>query len=144
MTTLNRRYTFDVLTQLKDAGLIAATGNATVGGSAKVLDLGTGRVDSRVIIDLTALEIDTGDEVYTIQLQGSNALAFGSSVVNIAEKKLGKAALTGESVDSTLGRYEMPFSNDVDGVLYEFVRIHVIVVGTIATGINFTAFLAKS
>ena len=144
MTTLNRRYTFDANLQLKDAGLIAATGNGTVGGSAKVLDLGTGRVDTRAIIDVTAIETDTGDEIYTIQIQGSNAVGFGSGVVNLAEKKMGKASLTGESADTSTGRFELPFTTDVDGVIYEFVRVHVIVAGTIATGINFTAWLPKA
>lgn len=143
MTLLNRRYTFDVLTQLKDAGLIAATGNAQVGGSAKVLDLGTGRVDTRAIIDLTAIEQDTGDELYTVIVQGSNSATFASTNVNLAEIKMGKASLTGASADTALGRYEIPFTNDQDGVIYEYIRIRVLVAGTIATGINFIAWLAK-
>lgn len=143
MTTLNRRWTYDNALLLKDAGLVAASAAATVAGSAKFLDLGVGRVDSRVILDVTAIEVDTGDEKYLIKLEASNDNTFATGKVVLAERALGIAALIGASANSAAGRYEMPFTNDLDGTVYEFVRIFTTIVGTIATGVNFTAYLAK-
>lgn len=63
---------FDSLTQLKDAGLVAASAAAQVGGSAKILDISASLPSTAVapemrgtlVIDVTALEVATGDEVH--------------------------------------------------------------------------------
>lgn len=144
MTVSNRRFTYDNALLLKDAGLVAASAAATVGGVAKVLDLGgQGRIDTRAVIDVTAVEFDSDNELFTVCIQGSNSATFASGVVNLAEKRFGALETTGESADSATGRYELPFTNDCDGTIYEYIRVYTVVVGTIATGINFTAFLAK-
>ena len=143
MTALNRSYTFDKNLQLKDAGLVAASAAAQVGGVATVRDLGTGRVDARAIIDISAIEIATGDEAYRLRVQGSNDITFATGVVTLAERQVGNAAVTGNSAADTVGRYEVPFTNDVNGVRYRYVRQFTTVVGTIATGINYTSFIAK-
>uniref|UniRef100_A0A9E7ZPQ8 Uncharacterized protein n=1 Tax=Bosea sp. NBC_00436 TaxID=2969620 RepID=A0A9E7ZPQ8_9HYPH len=45
----SRTYTFDALTQLKDAGAITASAPAQVGGQAKVLDMGAGRFSIKYV-----------------------------------------------------------------------------------------------
>jgi hypothetical protein len=38
---------------------------------------------------------------------------------------LGKATtLVGESADSVVGRYELPFTNEINGVLYQYMRMY--------------------
>lgn len=136
--------TYDHEHLLKDAGLVAADGAATVSGNAKVVDLGNGRVDARVIIDVTEIEVATGDEVYRIKAQFSNSPSFASGVVGGTQINLGDSSLLiGESADSVVGRYELPFTNEINGVLYRYMRLYNDVAGTIATGINYRAFLAK-
>jgi hypothetical protein len=138
------RHTYDAATILKDAGLVAATGNATVNSVAQILDIGDGAVIGQVVLDVTAIESATGDERFTVILQGSNSSSFASGVVNLASMEFGAlAALTGgPSAAPVIGRYEMGFSNTQSYTNYRYVRIRVVVAGTIATGINFSAWLA--
>lgn len=144
-----RRYTFDYSLLLKDAGLLAATANAQVSGSDKILDLGAGRVDAVVVIDITAIEVDTGNEDYAIAIQGSSSATFGSNVVTLARLRVGDSSVTGDTVDTVIGRYEVPFCNERPGAtastpeLFRYVRVRTVIAGTIVTGINFTAFVAK-
>lgn len=137
--------TFDALLQLKDAGLVAADGAATVGGQARIVDLGDARMDARVIVDVTALEVATGDEAYRLRMQFSDSSSFASGVVNGPEVVLGDSSVTGASADNAAtGRYELGFTNDLGGNTYRYARLYVDVQGTIATGINFTAWIAKN
>lgn len=135
--------TFDTATQLKDAGLVAASAAAQVGGSDAILDMGAARVDARAIIDISAVEVATGDEKYVIIAQGSNSASFASGVVNLGALPLGDSSVSLESADTTTGRRELAFCNEVSGTVYRYVRLYTQVVGMIATGINYTAFLVK-
>lgn len=138
------RHTYDAATVLKDAGLVAATGNATVNSVAQILDLGQGTTLGLVVLDVTAIESATGDEKFTVILQGSNSSTFASGVVNLSSMEFGAlAVLTGPpSAAPAIGRYEMGFSNNLAGTIYRYLRVRVVVAGTIATGINFSAWLA--
>jgi len=55
---VRRNATVDELLNLKDAGLVAADAAGQVGGADKILDLGAGFVEGRLIIDISALELD--------------------------------------------------------------------------------------
>ena len=147
MNAVNRQFRNDSLLELKDAGLIAASAAATVSAVAKVLDTGGGFTDGNVVIDVTAIEIDTSNEIYTLILEGSSSSTFASTIVPLAVMLLGDNAVIvgGCDVDSTIGRYIMPFRNERDGTVYRYLRMYTVVAGTIATGggINYAAFLAK-
>jgi hypothetical protein len=138
------RHTYDAAAILKDAGLVAATGNATVGGSPKILDIGDGNMVGLVVLDVSAIEIASGDEKYTILVQGSQSPTFADTVVNLASMQFGALAVLDGSPSAApvVGRYEMGFSNVIGYDIYRYLRIRVLVAGTIATGINFSAFLA--
>ena len=75
--------TFDYDGRLKDAGLIAADAAWGVGGSAKIFDCGESRMDARVILDVTAVEIASNDERYFVKLQFSDSATFASGVVEL-------------------------------------------------------------
>ncbi|MES2973369.1 MAG: hypothetical protein V4757_07160 [Pseudomonadota bacterium] len=119
---------------------------AAVGSSAAgsiILDLGDGFMDADVVIDVTAMEVDTGNEIYTISVEGSNVAAMTSGSVELASKFLGNNAAPADA-DTAIGRHVLPFRNELGGVLYRYVRIYTTVAGTIASGgINYAAFLAK-
>lgn len=127
---------------MKDAGLVAASAAATVGGSAKVLDLGAGRVDARAILDITAVEVADGNEKYEVEVQVSNSSTFASGIFIAGVAKLGDSTVSGESADTTTGRREVHFTNEVNGTLYRYARLYTRIAGTIATGINYTGYLA--
>lgn len=144
MARNQKDFTPDTGTLLKDAGLVAADAAATVAAAAAILDLGLARMDGRVIIDVSAIEVATGDEIYRIKTQFSNSASFASGVIGGPQYHLGDSTtLVGESADSVVGRYEMPCSNEINGTLYRYMRIYTDVTGTIATGINYTALLVK-
>jgi hypothetical protein len=143
----NRRsYSYDNSLLLKDAGLVASSAAAQVSSAAAVVDLGAQPCQGVVVIDATAIEIGSNDECFTIVLQGSNSSTFaGTAAKTLAAMQLGSAGgkAMGESADPVGGgRYELPFINVQNDVVYEYVRLYTLVAGTIATGINYTGFIA--
>lgn len=138
------QFTPDVNTQLKAPGLVAAS--ASMG---TIIDLGgpsqVGRILTDLHIDVTAIEIASNDELYTIHFQGSTSATFASVIVSTFIFELGALEVLtgGQDQDSTIGHYVFPVSNDYGGTLFRYVRGFTVVAGTIATGINFQAWLAE-
>lgn len=134
-------YLYDSGWVLKAAGLIAAS--AAV---ATVVDVGSASagIKGEIIIDLTALEVATGDEIYDIVLQGSTVAAFATdtAIVELCQMSLGDAATkrTDCNADDTVGRHILRFTNEKNGTFYRYLRLYTIVAGTIATGINYSAY----
>lgn len=130
-------FTYDDALSLKDAGLLAASADGAI------LDLGPGLVDGFLVIDASAIEIDSGDEIYTISLEGSTVAAMTSTSVCLAKKVFGNLVVPMDAALSAAGRYVIPFRNEEGGSLFRYVRLSTLIAGTIATGINFSAFIAK-
>lgn len=144
MPSNSEGFTFDALTQLKDAGLVAASAAATVAAAAKVLDLGPGRIDGRIILDFSAIEVDTGNEKYDILAQVSNSLTFAATNFVAGQVTVGHSSVNNESASTAAPRrQELMFTNEINGVLYRYLRLFTVVAGTIATGINYTGFLVQ-
>lgn len=132
----NNNFLYDDALSLRDASLLAATATETT-----ILDLGAGLVYGNLVIDVSAIEVATGNEKYTIHLEGSNVAAMTSGSVTLANIPLGNATDPADAATGT-GRFVVPFRNEQNGTNYRYVRIYTLVAGTIATGINFSAFLA--
>jgi hypothetical protein len=138
----------DTALTLKAAGLVAASANGSL-----IIDLGGGGQDFTpvtwfdMIVDVTAIEVASGDEVYTIILEGSDDPAFASTIEALAILQLGAAAaatfLGNADVNSDIGRYVCRAGNLRNEHTYRYLRITTVVAGTIATGINYSAFLSK-
>jgi hypothetical protein len=131
------RKTYDHATLLKAAGLVAASAAGSV-----ILDLGDGLMEGDLIIDISALEVATGDEIYTISLEGSAVAAMTSGSVELARAVFGNNPAPADA-DTAVGRHLVPVRNELNGTLYRYVRLHTTVAGDVATGINYSAFLAK-
>lgn len=137
-------YTFDANLEFKDAGLIAADDAAQVDSADKIVDLGEGLFEGDLVVDVTAIEIASNDERYDIGIQLSDSSTFASGIVQGPILALGALeTLIGADTDSTTGRYILPFRNEVNGTWYRYARVYINVTGTIATGINFSAWAAK-
>lgn len=135
---------FDSLGEMKDAGLVAASAAAEVDSAAKVIDLGGAHYfKGRVVVDATAIEVATGDEKYEIEWQLSSDADFGTAgnVRCAAVLKLGDSSVNGSGADSAAGRYVLHVSNEFAGTVYRYARLYTRIAGTIATGINYSAFL---
>jgi len=130
------QHTFDAALVLKAAGLVAATANGSL-----IVDIGSGFVDADVVIDLTACEIASGDEIYTVSIEGSNDATMATGSVCLGRKVFGNLVVPMDAALSAAGRYVLCFRNEENGTLYRYVRVHTTVAGTIATGINYSAFI---
>ena len=128
---------------LKDAGLVAADAAGQVDSAAQIANVGAGLVEGRLLVDVSAIEIADNDELYKIKLQGSSKSDFADTIEDLAILELGANEVLGGDQDSTTGRYIVPFRNERNGTVYPYVRIYTDVNGTIATGINFSAYLTK-
>lgn len=128
---------------MKDAGIVAADAAATVDGSAAVLDLGDHRMDGRVILDVTAIEVASNDELFLVIAQFSDSATFASGIFNGPNMGLGAFEVTKQSADTVVGRYELPCSNEINGTTYRYMRLWTECIGSVATGINYSAFLTK-
>jgi hypothetical protein len=139
-------FTFDADLQIWDSAqaVIGADDITQVAGSDKILDLGAGRVDGRVIVDLTAIEVASNNERFLIRTQFSNSATFASGIVGGTLIEVGTSEITDMSADTPTGRYEIPFTNEILGTAYRYMRLFVAVEGTIATGIDGTAFVVKN
>jgi len=137
MGNLYSQFTYDDDLEMKAAALIASSADGSI------LDIGEGLVDGFLVIDMSACEIGTGDEIYTVSLEGSTVAAMTSLSVCLAKKVFGNLVVPMDAALSAAGRYVIPFRNEEGGTLYRYVRLSTLVAGTIATGINFAAFLAK-
>jgi len=124
--------TYDNLLLLKDAGAVTADGAATVGGSARVLDVGAANMGPvKAVIDTSAVDATTGDETYAVEIQGSVDVAFTDPIT------LGRV-----NVDAA-GRSEVYFSNVHAGEPLRYIRAYNDVGGT-TPSINSTIFIAKA
>ncbi len=145
MANIYTQRTYDNDLLLKAAGLVAASADGSL-----ILDVGTGLVDADLILDVTAMEVASNDESYTVVLEGSPDAAFGTAtnitplaLIVMGDRLSTAGALQAQGADDTVGRYCVPCRNERNGTTYRYLRIRTVVAGTVATGINFTAWLAK-
>lgn len=126
LPTLNRRYTFDALTELKDSYAVTSDAAAQVDSANKIWDAGDGRMDAMALFDVTALAIDGDDELYNLLIQGSTSSSFASGIVNLAVLQLGATeVMPGGASDSAVGTYELPFTNVFNDTIYPYIRHYV-------------------
>lgn len=136
-----RVYNFDAEMEFKDAGLVAASAAAQVDSADQIIDVGVGRFEGVMVIDVTACEIASNDELYTVTVQGSSSATFASDIQNLAMIDFGATEVRkGGGIDTSTGRYELPFCNEQDDIKYRYLRLYTTVAGSIATGINYSAF----
>lgn len=138
MANLYGQFTYDDALNLRDSAGI------TVSADGDIIDLGLGLVDGFLVIDLVSAEVASGNEIYTISLEGSTVSAMTSTSVCLAKKVFGNLVVPMDAALSAAGRYVVPFRNEEGGTLYRYVRLSNLIAGTIdTTGIVFGAFIAK-
>ena len=143
MANLHSQFTYDDALNLKDAALVAASADESV-----IVDIGNGFVDAFLVIDVSAIETDSSNETYAIILEGSPDAAFGTAanITALTRTVMGHSsgtALAPTGTTTTTGRFAVPFTNEVNGTMYRYLRLRTVVAGTVGTGINYSAFVAK-
>lgn len=131
-------FTYDDAMELEAS---AAHTTAQTDVSTTILDLGAGFFKGNLVIDVSALDVASTDEYYTISLEGSNVAAMSSGSVELALIRLGNNIAPNDA-DTTTGRFVVPFRNEQNGTLYRYVRLSTKVEGT-TPSITFSAFIAK-
>jgi hypothetical protein len=130
---------------LYDAELILKTSAAVAAPAAEalILDLGLGRVDAEVVIDLTAVKISANDERYNVIAQFSNSATFASGIQNGPAIDFGATEVReGGAIDSVVGRYKLPVTNVINDVHYRYMRLYNYTIGTSET-MTYAAWLTK-
>jgi hypothetical protein len=147
----NRTYTFDANLQVSDGGAYSASGWLTVGGTTAVIDLGgnqgstpvqLARIDAVLVMDVTAITV-SGTQTYQFDIMLSNDATFGLGNVIIGpgiQLGVGTSLRSANGTTSVTGRYEIGFTNNVAGSIYEFMQVYL----TAANSPNITveAFVA--
>lgn len=149
----DRSYSFDANLILSDnAAAYTADGYAQVGGADAILDLGgnqgtsptqQARIDAACVIDVTAIDIASGNETYVLRMLGCNTSGFASNVVELAAITLGKGAslIPATQKDSVVGRYELLFATEQANTKFQYLKMYVDVGGT-TPSISFQAFVS--
>lgn len=138
-----RGYNLDIELLLADgAAPVTADGVSQVAGAAALKEVGPGRFEAVMIIDVIAIDLSSADEVYHLCLQGSPDNTFATKE-NVAQISLGAtAARPGGAVNSVIGRYEVPFTTDQHDTVYRWIRLFTDVSGT-TPSITFKAWIAE-
>lgn len=136
-----RTYTYDDLLEMKASAAVTATAVESL-----IIDTcsTTSYFNGTVVIDVSAIDVTTGDENYIIHVQGSSSATFASDIVNLATLELGDGNTGGADVVSGTGRYELKFGNEIpqNGTTYRYLRLSNVVAGT-SPSITYAAFAAR-
>lgn len=132
-----REHQPDYLAILQTAELVA-----TSAYEGEIYDFGESAPHRGVIdINISAVEIASNDERYVICVMGSDVATVDSALLNLGMMEFGALETLISDEDSVVGNYKLPFQCNQKGTSFRYIRLYVIVEGTIATGINFTASL---
>lgn len=148
----DRTYSFDANNVLSDnAAAYTANGYLQAGGTQAILDLGgnqgtspaqQARIDAMCIFDVTAIDVASTNERYRLLVLVSNDPAMANSHCAAAlELGDGPTGTPATQEDSVIGRYEIGFTNQVAGTIYQYVSVYLIVSGT-TPSISILSFIA--
>jgi len=139
---IHSQRTYDNALLLRAVATVTATDTGTL-----ILDMGTGKCDFDVVVDVTALDVGTGDESYMLEVQASPDATFGTAgnITTVAMLRIGGAtgALIGTADAAAGGRFLFPGRNERNGTTYRYLRLKVTIAGT-TPSITYSAFLAQT
>ena len=139
VTYLKEDFVYDANLLLEDSLTSAAAVSAIVASQAglvldvaKIIDLGDGLVEGYMIVDVDAILCSAADVLYEIFLQGAQSATFATAglVRNLAALEIGAGELMTNATATTGDqgaagdRYVIPFRNEINGVVYRYVRVY--------------------
>ena len=133
----------DDLLVLKAKGTVATSmvGEDPI-GTDKSYDTGGGRTRGDVVINVYAVPNILASTKFTMRLQGGKNSSF-STINDLQILEIGDATQISGGSDLTTGRYILPFSNDLDGTVYRYLRHYLTIGGTVGTGIQYECYLSE-
>lgn len=135
---------YDAETVLNDSAASKVSGAngaaGTVGGQAKVVDLGAAaRTDGKVVI-VVSENGTSANMKQTIKLQGSDD-NFTADIVDLAIVELGHAGQLPGDENKGAGKYEIPYTNVINGKAYRYIRAFANTSATSSDGVKYVAYL---
>ena len=132
-------HVFDATQKLQDAGAVTASAAST-----NIIDLQKGAASGapvglrrgKIVLDYTALNIDTNDEKYDLVVQLSNSATFGTAtgIKDVAQVSIGHntpKVTDSDRIDGAAGRVNILFENvDEAGTYYRYMRLYYVIAGT--------------
>ena len=111
-------------------------------------DLGAAKYQrAALVVDITACDATTGDELCVLQLQGATASGF-STAYQLATLRCGDLTQTGDAIDTQVGRYVLHFDNVVNVGSGETINVQHLRLRTVASGtspsVTYQAWLSIS
>lgn len=140
---MSKYFAIDAATGLikRELGSAAVTADAYIGtqhdqGAAVATDL-------VCVIDVEAVDVSSGDELYTFRLVGSNVSDRSDAQILDTLELGAAAALPIDTVDTAAGqRFVMRARTERNGTAFRYVDLHLDVAGT-TPSITFGAFISK-
>jgi len=111
-------------------------------GTDKSYDTGGGATRGDAVINVYSLDPSKAGDKYTMHIQGGKTSTF-ASLTDLAIVELGDATQITRDVDSGVGRYIVPFSNDFDSTVYRYLRHYITCSASVGTGIEYECYLSK-
>ena len=134
---------FDDLLVLKAKGTV---GTAMVGedpiGTDKYVDVGNGHTRGDMIVNMYSCGSLAATNFWKVNLQGSKNTSF-STLRDLVEFTMGHFGVVTGGTSLHVGRYIIPFTNEMDGVTYRYLRHYLFASSTMATGIQYEVYLSK-
>ncbi|TBY41592.1 hypothetical protein [Rhizobium leguminosarum] len=143
---------FDTLTAFANGQTITATGY--VNAIQAQVDIGVGRWIGKLNIDISALDLSSGDETYRLFLLGSNDAAFANGNVEILNVQDFAAASAGRLVPTIVpasdavpvarksaSRFTIPVTNQRGIYVFRYLQLYAVLGGT-TPSITLAAWLA--
>jgi hypothetical protein len=144
-TAPRKHYNVDRNLMFAEDLTLTATGMIQFAAADVIYRLGPGRMDTVLVISITAIDVSSGNELYDLYLQASDSATLASNVHIIGHLQVGHSSvlLGGATVSSVVGRYEVPFQNVVAGsILLDYARMRLVAAGT-TPSITFDAWIAN-
>ena len=143
---------FDAMTAFANYQTLTATGY--VNAIQAQVDIGVGRWIGALALDISALDLSSGDETYRLHLLGSNDQAFGNGNVEILATQDFAAASAGRLVPTiapasdavpparkTANRIIVPVTNQRGIYVFRYLQLYAVLAGT-TPSITLAAWLA--
>jgi hypothetical protein len=132
---------YDTANAFANGQTLTATGY--VNAIQTQLDVGPGRFDGYLVLDISALDLASGDETYQFQLLGSNDSGWTNGNVELLALKDFAAATAGRVVPTicppsnsapptgkSADRFEIPFSNQMGRFVFRYLQLRLVAGGT--------------
>jgi len=153
---------YDALLAFCSAQALTATGYFNNLNSGQI-DLGggspvsaAGRTDFVWSMDITAIDVSSGDESYKVHLFGSNDVAFGNGNVELLAFHDFAAVTAGRQVATILGAtptipptglggtiVQLPATNLMQRIYYRYLRMYLVAAGT-TPSITLTSWISRA